>query len=186
MHATLIRIPPKEVRELGLSDRYQIHKYLWAVHFSDRKERDFLYKVKTYDGKIGLTLLVLSKEAPLPSAHTVRTKEVRGVFQGSYAYHVVVNPTKKVKGKIVALTKEEDVRAWWEGKATVAGFSVCSCTLQDLTTKHFYKGGVWGTLVGATLTGTLTVQDCVAFKEAMLQGVGRGKSLGFGLLEIGM
>lgn len=185
MHATLIKIPPEEVRSLGLQDRYKIHQYLWSTYFSDRQERDFIFKTKTYDGQKGLTLLVFSRKEPLGGTHLVRTREVNKTFEGKHSYHTQINPTKKVQGKIIALTSEEDIKAWWTRKALSAGFSVESCILNDISTKKFRKKGVQGTLVSATLSGTLSIMDPAAFQETLVSGVGRGKAMGMGLLEIG-
>ncbi len=126
-------------------------------------------------------------------------------------FRLRANPTKrcgkqgKLPGQRLALTAQADQLAWLERKAATAGFSL----LQVATTASV-PGGVstavadvridpvarqygWRTADGtrmkltfgaALFEGLLRVTDAVLLRQAIAEGIGRGKAYGFGLLSV--
>ncbi|MGC8880509.1 MAG: type I-E CRISPR-associated protein Cas6/Cse3/CasE [Anaerolineae bacterium] len=104
-------------------------------------------------------------------------------------FRLRANPTVKRDGKRCGLYREEEQRAWLERKAAQNGFSVLGVLVQR-------EGIVGGRicrapeevhplrLLAVRFDGLLRVDDPERFQDALRQGIGSGKGLGFGLLSL--
>lgn len=106
-----------------------------------------------------------------------------------YAFEVTLNPSKRDKqtGKVVAIRGREEIEAWFKARAQKSwGFSVNPESLQigQMSVQMFEKSGETITHGSATLKGELTVTDRKQFNLSFIQGIGRGRAFGFGLLQI--
>jgi CRISPR system Cascade subunit CasE len=118
-------------------------------------------------------------------------------------FRLRANPTRKIaspsvdgkksNGKRVEFQKEEDQILWLKRKAALGGFKLLSLKLNtdisSLQTQAVSK--VYGfkkdhkLSFGAVLfQGELEITDLEVFKQTLLNGIGSGKSYGFGLLSI--
>lgn len=103
------------------------------------------------------------------------------------------------RGKRVPLRNEASREAWLRRKAEAGGFVVreLRSTREDeagsgsLDALQVERGIVRGkraeglvTLEGVVFEGALRVSDPGRFREAMLDGIGRGRAYGFGLLSV--
>ena len=146
-----------------------------------------------------LYMLVLSKDKPdftmfcqqfSPSEDAWETKNYDGLLdslsEGStWRFCLTANPTvskshqgNNGQGKIVAC---EDWRGWLLSKADKHGFQVNNFNVTQSTWKKFENGIAF---LSVTYEGILTITDVAMFKEALINGIGRGKAYGMGLLTI--
>lgn len=86
---------------------------------------------------------------------------------------------KKLRGKIVALTKDDDVREW--AVQRLACLAPAGITVTDMRPDFGKNGSI---TARRYLTGAGVVRDVEALVEAMTAGVGRGKAMGCGLLRV--
>ncbi|MGW0592740.1 type I-E CRISPR-associated protein Cas6/Cse3/CasE [Streptosporangium sp. NPDC002607] len=75
---------------------------------------------------------------------------------------------------------------WWQRQATSAGLVLHTVTSTPIASARGQHRGTSGRINHACtrFDGTATVTDAKSLREAMLSGIGRGKSYGCGLLSI--
>ena len=115
-----------------------------------------------------------------------------------WRFRLVANPTKSclkgeedisVRGKVHAHVSVQYQETWLSERAEKYGFSIKP---EEFTVVHsqwykFRKGTDKGHLVSllaVTYEGSLTVTDVDLFRQALTNGIGRGKAYGLGLLTI--
>lgn len=187
MFLALIQIPAQETIKQNLSDRYRMHQWLFQNHFSYCTSREFLFKVKKFDKETGLSILTLSKDAPLEGPFLAKQREVDVSLykSGTYKVHVQVNPTVKRQGKVYGVNTPEGVCEWLVRKGADNGYQVKEGTVQvaSLHKTLYRRGDNLCTVSNATLTALLVVKDEAKFQEMLINGLGRSKAVGFGLVE---
>jgi CRISPR system Cascade subunit CasE len=102
---------------------------------------------------------------------------------------VTLNPGRRDKssGAIVPIRGRPNIERWFLDRAQVSwGFEVRPQYLQTLHigVQVFAKGPHTVTHGSATLRGELCVTNREKFRQSFLQGVGRGRAFGFGLLQL--
>lgn len=111
-----------------------------------------------------------------------------------WQFRLAANPTHSVKktngsrGKVTAHVSEKYQMEWLNNKAKQNGFSVLtqdSCVIGS-DWKIFYKkdGKSKVRLKETVFQGILKVEDPDLFKKALVNGIGRGKAYGMGLLTV--
>jgi CRISPR system Cascade subunit CasE len=113
-----------------------------------------------------------------------RSKPVEGGEAGRH--DVVMAAMKREK---ISREKAIDTagRAWLDRQAARNGFAINAEALRiGAYTRHEFSRGSGRANVIATLDydGLLTVTDAAKFRAALINGIGRGKAFGFGLLLI--
>lgn len=113
----------------------------------------------------------------------------------SWAFRLQANPVhqitrpdgKRIKvGHVTAAQQQQ----WAMDKASTSGFSipmidgVPSVTVSNRQQRRFRRGQGAVTLSTAQFDGHLVVDDADTFREAMVQGIGRAKGYGCGLLTL--
>jgi CRISPR system Cascade subunit CasE len=92
----------------------------------------------------------------------------------------------------VPLRKEESRLGWLTRKAATAGFELVEVQGVDVVdamqrepnvVRGRREGGVV-TIEGVLFEGRLRVVDAQAFRAALVEGIGRGRAYGFGLLSV--
>jgi CRISPR system Cascade subunit CasE len=162
-------------------------------------ERDFLFADKGGDLN-ERRILILSKRLPLqPEYGLVESKTIPASFfkWDTYGFEIRLNPTKREKnsGKIVPVqgtekqesyVKKKKLLEWFCVKSENWGFSTDHDSLQIQRTdvQAFEKDNRQVTQNSATFIGKLRVKDRSLFIKSFEEGIGRGKSFGFGLLEL--
>jgi CRISPR system Cascade subunit CasE len=106
-------------------------------------------------------------------------------------YRIVVNPSKRQRlppehqgrrGPVVALSGPE-ADQWWLRRAAEAGLAVQVLTPTTVApARGRHHDGMRHSLL--RYDGTATVHDPDALRDAVLHGIGRGKSYGAGLLSL--
>lgn len=112
-----------------------------------------------------------------------------------WRFRLVANPTKSVsngsgkRGSVHAHNTPYHQKKWLIERCEKNGFLVKEEEFSVLESKwyRFYKGVERKkavTLLAATYEGILRVTDAEMFRKVLLEGVGRGKAFGMGMLTI--
>lgn len=197
--ATVFTLSPQEIRALKIRDTYSLHKIVYSLFEKTRTDEDIakgessgiLWKeLDNVDNKI--TILIVSDRKPhqTPMFGKVETREIKTSFLDNdmFAFEVILNPSKKDKsGKIVPLKTIKEVENWFLKKSIEQlGFDVIheKLDIKKEQTLDFKKGDNHVVQNRFTIKGIFKVTDKEKFKQTFLNGIGRGKSFGLGLLQI--
>ena len=209
---TLIRVTlnlahPGVRRDLG--DAGNMHRTVMSLapdHLgaAPRQKAGMLYRVE--ETTRAVTLLVQSsapvdvRELP-PGYGQIETRNLTGLFthlrEGLLVqYRIAANPVRAVRdpdtpskrgaglprGKPKAIYGEEAI-SWWTRRAHAAGLEIH--TAQATRARAARSGNRTGLLhVLTRFDGLATVTDSERLTQAILHGVGKGKSFGAGLLSL--
>jgi CRISPR system Cascade subunit CasE len=200
MIASVLKLSFSDCKTLRITDPYSVHRTVYSLFpKTDNKERDFLFADK--GGNFNeRKILILSKRPPLQPEHgAIESREIPSSFLNwdYYGFEIRLNPTKREKtsGKIVPVqgtekqgekTKREKLLEWFCSKSESWGFVTEreSLQIQSSGIQSFEKQDNLVTQNMAPCIGKLKVSDRPRFIQSFEEGVGRGKSFGFGLLEI--
>jgi CRISPR system Cascade subunit CasE len=191
MIASVLILGRSDFKALGITDSYSIHRTVYSL-FPKIPDggRDFLFMDK--GGNFNeRKILILSKRPPdVPEHGTIASKNIpRSFLAGDYyGFEVRLNPTKREKngGKITSIIKRENLLEWFCSKSESWGFVTNreSLQIQNTGVQTFDKQSGPVTQNAATFIGKLKVCDRPLFIKSFEDGIGRGKSFGFGLLQI--
>lgn len=202
----LSRVPldlSKRKTQIALASPNKFHGAVEEA-FSDSRERN-LWRIDTLRGET--YLLILSASKPELSGVAAQfgyqgdcgvSKEygslLERIKEGSvWHFRLVANPvhsirTEKGRGKVVAHVSEKYQLEWLNGQAEKKGFCLLSDTayVRESSWKIFKKrdSGQKVRLLAVAFEGLLRVEDADAFKDALQNGIGRGKAYGMGLLTV--
>ena len=113
-----------------------------------------------------------------------------------WQFRLTANPTKSVKssepgkrGTVHAHITPTHQAQWLLDRCEAHGFTVDAeeMIVAKSQWQRFYKNGSCQkpvTLLSVTFEGLLTVTDEVRFRQTLLEGIGRGKAFGMGLLTV--
>lgn len=145
---------------------------------------------------------------PNPATRVLDGEYTKVVAGMQLRFRLRANPTKKIgdrnekqaerwRGKRVELRDERDQLAWLQRKAEQGGFGLLAARsapeLADIRISP--QANVTGsrregtdrtkmTFGAALFEGVLVVRDADRFRQTLIDGIGRGKAYGFGLLSI--
>jgi CRISPR system Cascade subunit CasE len=197
MIASLLKLSRADFKNLQINtspqrdiDPYVFHKIVYSLFPKTEDSRDFLFVDK--GGNFNeRQILILSKRLPeKPDYGTIESKNIPESFlnQNHYGFEIHLNPTKREKngGKIIPIVGKENLIEWFYSKSESWGFVTERESLQIQFTgvQTFDKQNGQVTQNVANFIGKLRVRDRSLFIKSFEQGIGRGKSFGFGLLEI--
>jgi CRISPR system Cascade subunit CasE len=139
-------------------------------------------------------------EAPNPRA--TQLEPLLGALRGQYRFRLRANASRKIdtktredgtksNGQRVPLRRDEDRLAWLVRRAAQHGFHLATTDDGNVIARVLPGGCAFGRRGGETVThegalfdGVLVVDDAARLRDAVVQGVGPGKSYGFGLLSL--
>ncbi|MFP3042863.1 type I-E CRISPR-associated protein Cas6/Cse3/CasE [Treponema primitia] len=190
MIASLLKLSRSDFEKLRINDPYGIHRAVYSLFPKTGDGRDFIFVDK--GGNFNeRQILILSKRSPeKPDYGTIESKNIPEPFlnQDHYGFEIRLNPTKREKngGKIVPIMGKENLAEWFCSKSERWGFVTERESLQIQFTgvQTFDKQNGQVTQNVVNFIGKLRVNDRSLFIKSFEQGIGRGKSFGFGLLEI--
>ena len=199
-YASVLALNRKDIKILGIRDAYSLHKVVYGLFEDTRSLEDkensvssgIVYVDKGGDFNVR-RILMLSNRKPhqTPQFGEVETKPIHKNFLShtTYAFEAKLNPSKRDKdtGKVISIRGREAIEEWFKLRASQSwGFSVNPESLQveNLSVQSFEKNGQVITHGSAIFKGTLTVESRERFPLSFIQGIGRGRSFGFGLLQI--
>lgn len=118
------------------------------------------------------------------------------IQEGSiWQFRLVANPTRSCpagqgkRGAVHAHASTAYQEQWLLERAEKHGFSLEPDDFRVVSSKwhQFYKGGDSRrrvSLLAVTFEGKLVVTDAAMFREALVQGIGRGKAYGMGMMTV--
>ena len=115
-----------------------------------------------------------------------------------WQFRLKANPTRSIpsktreqRGKRTGIVREQDQLSWFIEHGRKSGFhipinrlDVPEVRVQGSGTVSFARHSLTVTLASAVFEGYLVVDDPEALRNALVQGIGRGKGYGFGLLTL--
>jgi CRISPR system Cascade subunit CasE len=212
MYLSRLTLNPRSRRvQREIAEPYQMHRSLMRAFPDDLAEGEerVLFRLETAQRSGAPTLLVQSWAEPnwswleMPNAReyllpgsapnpAVKPFHPRLAAGQVLAFRMRANPTVKRtvdgKKKRVGLYREDEQRQWLQRKAEQNGFRLLSVHVRDDADvggwargddrRHRLK------LYAVRFDGLLQVVDPDRVCEALRQGIGSGKGLGFGLLSL--
>lgn len=190
---------------VDLRDVSELHRTVMSA-FADiggggraRADLGILYRMATDEQDI--ELLVQSRVRPrwddLPRGYLSRAAAVRPleplldriVPRSLWQFRLVANATVARQGARHGLTCESDLIAWLLGRheqlgARLATNGTPTFTARDLGDVQGRRGTSRITIRQASFEGVLEATDAAALKRAVLEGVGRARPYGCGLLSL--
>lgn len=208
----LILNPHSRRVQREVADPYQMHRSLMRA-FPDglrQGEERILFRLEADPRSGALTLLVQSHLPPdwswlatpgaaaylLPAATpnpAVKSFDLHLAAGQVLAFRLRANPTARRRlpdgsQKRVGLCHEDEQIAWLHRKAAQSGFAVLSARTGGQTTAagHLERDGKKHdlSLLSVQFDGLLQVTNPERLYDAVAQGIGSGKGLGFGLLSL--
>ena len=171
------------------NNNYYYHKLMWKF-FTDNEsgKRDFIYKVVDTNDSIDIYVISATEPIPFDMKAKVSSKHLPDDFfsHGLYEFMLKANVTKSraSDGKVVSVTSEEDIELWMNRKAANNGFRVNSMGFSKNPNRILGKPGHDVYLNPVDFTGVIEVEDIDKFRHAVLNGIGRNKGMGFGMLMV--
>lgn len=99
-------------------------------------------------------------------------------------FHLKANPARSSFKKIIQAQTSSEVMEWIKIVQQRCGFNLIQLDDMYLEKTFVHKPGNSYSLVGASISGTLNVIDRDKFINMLSNGIGRGRSVGFGLMAI--
>lgn len=184
------------------SEGKTVHKFLWRLEPSTKGASILLVQSETepqWDTFAERNADYFSHEVEtkrLPLEHLTEGQHLR--------FRLRANPTvtkrhedRPNKQKRVGLYKPEDllgytnddgewIPGWLERQAQRSGFDLLAFDVTEVEHLRFFKhkGGNPITLQSTLFDGYLKINDLEQFKKTLVNGVGKAKALGFGLLSV--
>ena len=180
----------KEVRRT-LENRYALHRIAYSLKGEGREGR-LLWRLEPPNGRAGAVILVQTPYTPdlgyvlergLGYAETRRV-ELR-LTPGSFAFRLEANAVRRHEQRARPLLDPEEQVQWLEERlAPMKLLEVVPVRAAPLAIKK--PGGDKYTLHAVLFEGRLEVgRDAVAeAQRMMLEGIGRGRSMGLGMLSL--
>lgn len=182
------------------------NKFHGAVEkaFSERQGRN-LWRIDTLQGKTYLLILSSLKPDLSSIADQFGYQNICGesksyekllerIEEGStWHFRLVANPTHSIwkegeRGKVIAHISEKHQLEWLKHQSEKKGFCILPDAVSVLGSnwKIFYKQGNKQKvrILEVTFEGKLRVEDVDIFKNTLVNGIGREKAYGMGLLTI--
>lgn len=186
MHAAVLcSFPPQSPAPDG--------RVLWRV---DRNGPGMVLYVLSPD-RPDLTHLVEQAGWPVSDVEPWQTRSYEGLLDRlqngqRWAFRLRANPVKAAKdiGKRVAHVTVAQQVQWLLDRTEVNGFAIpegstgTAVTVTERGVVSFARAGGQVTLATAQFDGALDITDVAAFRSALVNGLGRAKGYGCGLLTV--
>ncbi len=177
----------------GLIDSYAWHVAVWqAFPGKPNDSRDFLTRVDRTDD--GYRLIILSQSAPIVpdwwGAGSWGTKEISSAYFGHsrYFFQLRANATKTFSATRLrsGIFCPLELTEWLDRKGANGGFIVEQETLQVIPSgmDSFVRQGKRGFHSISDFKGVLQITNKEQFYQTVMQGVGRAKGFGCGMLMV--
>jgi CRISPR system Cascade subunit CasE len=187
MYLSKINLDHKTAAKRRLYNAYDWHQALWSG-FGDRQgNRPFVYRVDS--GHKGHQVLMMSSVMPDdPAWGDWETKSVPKdyVKARQYMFQLRAHVVKRNADGEHFLTDDADLSTWLETRLQATGAELVKAINGMPVVDRFKKTGDKKPLMfnRVDFTGVLNVTDPEGIRTALLNGVGRAKSFGYGMLQI--
>ncbi len=204
MYLSILRLNPRSRRAMTEASRpYELHRSLMTA-FPDKTAGgagQVLFRLDIDREAGGMSVLVQSEKEPdwakLNGASGFVTEHQSKPFNPQFVqgqilrFRLRANPTKRVRetGKRQGILGKEAQLDWLRKRGSQNGFEVIEVIVSDegfSRDKSKKENGTKHnmTLLSVRFDGTLRVTNPEAFRNAIGQGIGSAKGLGFGLLSV--
>ena len=178
------------------------NRFHGAIELSDEERTRKLWRLDTLKGEKYLLILTegalnftsVAEQFGYDDSYESKVYDslLERITEGSrWQFRLVANPTiqNKKKGKVLAHITTEHQENWFKNRAGKNGFELKDDEWLVTGSKWYMfrkKRNSPNTVkfLAATYEGILTVTDVDAFKNALINGIGREKAYGMGLLTI--
>lgn len=192
---TQIKLTPELIVRQKITDSYSIHRLVYDQFSRNNNDNSIkrsmpLWALSSVD--IVNKVVILSSNPPrddvVPYIQNNRNVIIypEKIFLGkNFIFKITANPILKSNGKILPIRDCEDVKLWFTRQCDKNGFVAKNLIITNIRADIFKdKFCHLVTINKAEISGELTVNDPVKFKFAVLNGIGREKAFGCGLLQI--
>lgn len=175
-----------------IRDDYSLHRFIYSLFPLENKAKNprILYADKGQEGE-KRKLYILSQlipDAGQPINMTTVPISERFLACEQYRFEVLLNPVKRDNKtrKLIPVKGLLPLLQWFSSKAPAWGFQPDAENLETfvLQTMSFPKGDSNCLFHRVKFKGTMSVINQELFKQSFINGLGRGKSFGFGLLQL--
>lgn len=203
MIASVLHLDRRDINALRITDPYSLHRVVYSL-YEDVRDADAKSSSETsgilfadQGGDFhGRRILMLANRPPAESIEGqyghVQSKPIPEDFLNhtQYRFKVIVNPTRRdnASRKLLPVKGREAIGAWFADRAAASwGFAVPLNHLQVdkidvLRFKDKRQHEV--TICQAHVQGLLTLTDHMQFRRSFIQGIGRARAFGCGLLQV--
>ena len=206
MYSTTIEISHKEcfrlMREVFQSsnfDSYTIHKMVYGLYPVEDDAR-FMFDAEDVNDN-GMVIRIYSDKKPVVTGldncdYRVKSIDLDQMFKEgeTYRYEININAVKKHDSKYI-MVRDDEFNDWFERKMNANGMTVefdhnggkvKAISIQrryrrSTPTKTDHKGVPMHV---AYVIGSFRILDINKFKEALVNGIGREKAFGLGMLRV--
>lgn len=162
---------------------YEMHRTIFSGF--NNKPENLLFRVE--NGYV----LVLSSDEPKYDVDyfgEVQTKPYTMAYKSDqlFSFRMRANPTvrKMDTRKNEPIRSEEELVQWIMKKAKANGFDIQEVMVNIEKPKVSYKGDNKQTHHSVLFNGVANVVDADKFKKSLMNGIGRAKSYGFGMMSV--
>jgi CRISPR system Cascade subunit CasE len=205
-HITKLTLNPshRDVRA-DLRDAHRMHRRIMTMlpdHVGDtaRADLNVLWRIENPGGGDTAPCVYVQASTPLDTSRSPRgyltthtTRDLAPLLaviaeRGTVRYQVTVNTsTRNGRTKRTIAVPGEQLMAWWERKAATAGLHI-NGALTDIGAPYVITGNKPDSQpikhVGARIVGIATITDTDAITNAIVNGIGRGRAYGLGLITV--
>jgi len=169
-------------------DSYFIKNEIWKS-FPDKEEnrRRFIYNI---EGEDEAKITMISKLAPINTTMLVwKTKEIQEALFNAKIYNIIVKINSSTRNAITdkrhAIKEQDQISEMFNKLAKTNGFNIRG--LEIIRTGNIYfkeKKGKSATHYIAEIIANIEVFDMELFKKAFLEGIGKSRGYGLGMIRI--
>lgn len=199
MILTTLMLDPQSIKRFKITDDYSIHRVVYGLFEDVRTDSDkesgkscgILYADK--GGNFQERQIIILSDRPPVNKEGLKLSEsiiISDKFLSftCYRFEINLNPVRRdsKSGKLRPLKSINEITEWFLEKSAKCGFAIEEKYLEISinNSKIFNKGNSKVTLNSATVKGQLNVVNRELFTKNLMEGIGRGKAFGFGLLQI--
>lgn len=199
LYVSALHLDAHACRQLRITDGYSLHRVVYSLYDDVRSEQQKQGSVpsgiqwvdKGGDSRGRKILMMADRPPHEPQAGCLETRLLSDSFlsHSCYRFSVCLNPTRRhaQTGKQSAITGRAAILSWFCQRAEGWGFNVDPRQVQ-VESINVLKMNMSPeriiTLQQATVSGRLTVSHTENFRKSFMQGIGRARAFGCGLLQI--
>ncbi len=202
MYLSRIKLNTSIRNTIKLLSSPQVAHAVVETSFSDDDQTRKLWRLDYYQGRPCILLLSQNKPDlqdfieqfgyPAEQKEIYDYQRVLDILHNGqrYRFRLCANPVHSVKqedgrrGKIYPHVTVAQQETWLSSKSQKLGFTLGPFTVVQRSIKKFTRQHKYVTLSMVNYEGILEISDVSVFKGTLVQGIGRAKSYGCGLLTL--
>jgi CRISPR system Cascade subunit CasE len=173
---------------------YDWHRKLWVLFDGPHEKRTWLFRLDP-DALLPGSHLVVLRSPVQPRGAWAKELTIVCTTGEELDFRLRASPTitrvvrdeagvRRRNGRREPILDDAGQLDWLIRQEDRCGFRVVRAKVGERTHRHFRKNGVDGVVGWVDFTGTLRVVDEELFAKALLEGIGKAKAFGCGMLEV--